>query len=96
VGRQRLELARVVLLLEVPAALDRVLALLARHAQAELEVELHLGRVPDAAAGQRAVVEARLVDRVACDLRSNGTNRRSGKRPIGAKLIEWLPTIRAR
>ena len=68
VGRQRLELARVVLLLEVPAALDRVLALLARHAQAELEVELHLGRVPDAAATERAVVEARLVGLVARDL----------------------------
>ena len=34
----------------------------------ELEVELHLGRVPDAAAGERAVVEARLVGGVARNL----------------------------
>ena len=60
-GRQRLELAGAPLLLQLMAELDRLLA-------DELEVELHLGRVPDAAATERAVVEARLVGLVARDL----------------------------
>ena len=60
-GRQRLELAGAPLLFQLMAELDRLLA-------DELEVELHLGRVPDAAATERAVVEARLVGLVARDL----------------------------